>query len=304
MEYRPLAHERHDRYKVSVEEYVYFRQHGYLVVRGLVSTTQVALLRRGMDKAFLSRFSHEGEPLEGERLRERILAGFARMHMLHRSEPIFERFLLHPRILDVLEAILSPDVLCLQTMAFMNPPNYGGQGWHQDSSYIMTYPDTVTAASLAVDPMDRENGCLWVAPGSHCEPVYPDERGTFIHAVDVFADLESVRNTSRWDDENTLTRFVAKYPNLKPLVLEPGDVAFWHGHLFHRSYPNQTMDRWRRSFVCHYCDARSWVPWTHNSGDDPSEHILARGTTHQPYGLPKFGTPCAALEHARVDATR
>lgn len=198
---------------------------------------------------------------------------------------------MHPRILDVLEAILAPDILALQTMAFMNPPGYGGQGWHQDSAYIPTYPDTLVGASLAVDAMVVENGCLWVAPGSHCEPIYPDERGSFLHSVGAFADLESVEKTSHWDHENTLTRFVAKYSTLIPLLLEPGDVAFWHGHLFHRSFPNQMKDRWRRSFVCHYCDARSWVPWVHNADDDPTQHILARGTTHQPHGLPRFSTP-------------
>lgn len=39
-----------------------------------------------------------------------------------------------------------------------------------------------------------------------------------------------------------------------------GDVWFFEGHILHRSYPNRTSDRWRRVFVNHYCNARSWVP--------------------------------------------
>ena len=54
-----------------------------------------------------------------------------RMHMLHRVDETVERFILHPRILDVLEVLVGPDVSCLQSMLFWNPPGHGGQGWHQ-----------------------------------------------------------------------------------------------------------------------------------------------------------------------------
>ena len=45
-----------------------------------------------------------------------------RIHMLHRKHALHERFLLQPRILDVLEALIGPDVLALQTMLFLKPP--------------------------------------------------------------------------------------------------------------------------------------------------------------------------------------
>jgi hypothetical protein len=57
--------------------------------------------------------------------------------------------------------------------------------------------------------------------------------------------------------------------------------------MFHRSYPNRTKDRLRRSYVCHYVNARSWLGW--NGGNE--SHILARGRTHLPYGKTVFGTP-------------
>ena len=85
-----------------------------------------------------------------------------------------ERFLLHARILDVLEALIGPDVLALQTMLFFNAPGMGGQGWHQDAYYITTYPDTLIGTWLALERADEENGCVWIAPGSQCEPIEPD----------------------------------------------------------------------------------------------------------------------------------
>lgn len=81
--YRPVAQERPDRYRVSVEEYVHFRRHGYLIVHGLVPKPQVEVLRRAMDKAFRARFSEDDKPLGEEELRRRMLLGVTRMHMLH-----------------------------------------------------------------------------------------------------------------------------------------------------------------------------------------------------------------------------
>ncbi len=81
-----------------------------------------------------------------------------------------------------------------------------------------------------------------------------------------------------------------------------------HPHILHRSHPNRSASRWRRAFVCHYCNARSWVPWNHGApyeGEAANDlHILARGTTHLPFAQPQFGTPCAAQEAEAGGASR
>jgi Phytanoyl-CoA dioxygenase (PhyH) len=90
-----------------------------------------------------------------------------------------------------------------------------------------------------------------------------------------------------------------RWPQLGAVELDPGDVVFFGGHVLHRSQANLSADRSRRSFVAHYCNARSLVPWD----DEPlapgetgnARHILARGRTHLPYAQPLFGTPCAAI---------
>jgi phytanoyl-CoA hydroxylase len=79
-------------------------------------------------------------------------------------------------------------------------------------------------------------------------------------------------------------------------------VVFFAGHILHRSLRNRSRTRSRRSFVGHYCNARSLVPWNHGQpyeGDSANyQHILARGTTHLAYGQPRFGTTCAANQPA------
>ena len=218
-----------------------------------------------------------------------------RVHMLSRTRPEAERALLNPRILDVVETLAGPDIYALQHMYFMNPPGMGGQGWHQDSCYIKTHPDTLIGAWVALEDVDEENGCLWIVPGSDHEPVYPPAEvgGGRVHAPEAFSDLQDVRNVSHHDDDvNTLSGIVANYPPPIPVPLRAGDVLFFHAHLFHRSYANRSADRYRRSCVHHYCNARSFVAWDHDGYEGESgnyRQILARGLTP----LPRSARKCS-----------
>jgi phytanoyl-CoA hydroxylase len=296
---------RVDRYKVKVSEYVDYHHNGFVVIKGLVPREDVEELQ-GLATGLL-----KGEieipglaPLMPGASLDQLYGRFSRIHMLHRVNATAEKHLLNPRVLDVLEALIGPDVLALQTMLFLNPPGRGGQGWHQDSYYITTFPDVLIGSWLALDKADEENGCLWIIPGSHAQPIYPTpDRAQTVHAEDSFDDLDEVQNVSDMDEtRNTLNRVVRQYPPPVPVPADPGDVVFFHGHVLHRSFPNRTADRMRRAFVSHYTNARSWVPWNHGmTWEGPSAnylHILARGRTHLPFAKPPFDTPCAALEPA------
>jgi phytanoyl-CoA hydroxylase len=258
---------------VTVDEYVRYHEQGFLIVRGRVGRAEVDEL-----------LAHVGEEVPG-----------GRAHFLHRELEIHERFLLHPRILDVVEGLIGPDVLALQTMLFVKRPGGEGQGYHQDSYHIVTQPDTLIGAWLALDRADTENGCLWVTAGSQHEPVYPDVDESSHHGGDVhLADIQAVAGADDPDEtRNELTAVAARYPGREqPAVLDPGDAVFFGGHVLHRSHANRSRDRLRRSFVAHYCSARSYVPWD----DDPpprgemrnDRHILARGSSHLPHAKPRF----------------
>jgi phytanoyl-CoA hydroxylase len=313
--YIPKSPDRDDRYLVSVKEYTQFSRDGYLIVRGLLSKEDIDRLyslaerTRSMGKESEVSVKPEDEapfkpgddPLKAE------FAQQTRVHMVSRIDADAEWGMLHPRILDVTEALIGPDVYALQSMMFLNPPGRGGQGWHQDSYYIKTHPDTMLGAWIALEEVDEDNGCLWVVPGSNHEPIYPPDglNGGNVHALNAFKDLSAVHHVSHLDDEvNTLSKVVAKYPPPISVPMKPGDVLFFHSHLFHRSYPNRTGDRYRRSYVCHYCNARSWIPWDHDGYEGDSgnyRQILARGRTHLPYAEPVFGTEVFLSEE--VDTT-
>lgn len=289
-------HRSYERYRVSVEEYRTYRRDGYLVVRGLFDEEDLRELIAHTEELIYGKIEIPGFPppppnATMEELEKRLL----RIHMLHRHMEIEERFMLHPRLLDVLEALIGPDVLAMQTMLFIKPPGGLGQGYHQDSYYIPTFPDSLCGVWTALERADRENGCLWMVEGSQAEPIYPPEHG-YGYGNRELKDIEAVAKVGgAWNDdadmENGLRPVVAKYTGREvPVELEAGEAAFFGGHIIHRSLQNRSATRFRRAFVTHYCNARSFTPW--DGGNH--QHILARGRTTMPYAQPKFGTPCAA----------
>jgi phytanoyl-CoA hydroxylase len=319
----------HEPYRVSVEEYRTFREHGFLVVRGLVSADEIAELRQHTEDLMQGRLPEQQARYMAERDTARdggvTCQGleappahlspvekaqyFLRIHMLHRQLELHERYMLHPRVLDVLQILIGPDVLAMQTMLFLKPPGKPGQGWHQDSYYIPTHPDTLCGAWIAVDDCDETNGAMWFARGSQNEPVYPPRNGYGYgdKGIRDIAHVDGVSNPN--DNENDLSRIADRYPQVL-VAAKAGDVVFFGGHVLHRSKTNFTLDRFRRAFVSHYCNARSFTQWgadapANNPHASPTvdpitkmtngSHILARGDTHLPFARPRFGTPCAAL---------
>ena len=284
--------------RLPVADYVAFRRDGYLILRGLLPAAHVQELRDHTDALLDGRETLNGYiDAATKEDRERQLL---RVHQGHFRHELWERYLLHPRILDVVQALQGPDVIALQTMLFTKAPGAFGQGFHQDSFYIPTFPDSLIGAWIAIERADEENGCLWVSPGSQHEPIYPPVNGYGFGQTDL-ADIPAVSNVGGHcnddlDAQNTLKPIADRYGRGEiPVVLEPGDVVFFGGHVFHRSLSNKTVHRYRRSLVNHYANARSFMTWCGGN----AEQILARGNTHLPFAQPKFGTPCAANDPVR-----
>lgn len=313
-----MSGNEYNRYQLTVEDYVRFHKQGYLIIRKLVSQEELAELKAHTEDILTGRLTLEdidarpaptesgkvphSSILDPTRVSE-IERRYVRIHMLHKKFEIHERFLLHPRILDVVEALIGPDVMALQTMLFLKPPGSDGQGWHQDSYYIPTLPDTLLGAWLAIDPADDENGCLHVLVGSQHEPIHPSVENRRLHypygeisGLSVFpGEFHSATDESK----NGLMAVVRRYAPEAEVVVsaDPGDVVFFGGHILHRSLANRSRNRFRRAFVAHYANARSYTEWGGGNGN----HILARGRTHLPFARPRFGTPCAALHPPPVE---
>ncbi len=72
------------------------------------------------------------------------------------------------RILDAVESVLGPDILCWGSSLFVKEAGDPGfVAWHQDSYYWDLEPADVCSAWIAFAPSLRENGAMQVIPGSH-----------------------------------------------------------------------------------------------------------------------------------------
>ena len=74
----------------------------------------------------------------------------------------------HPKILDAVEDVIGPDILCWTTNFFIKEAsNPGFVSWHQDSTYWGLDPDDVITAWVAFTDVTPENGYMQFMPGSH-----------------------------------------------------------------------------------------------------------------------------------------
>ena len=133
-----------------------------------------------------------------------------------------------PRILDLVEDIIGPDILCWTTHWFIKEartPQY--VSWHQDSRYWGVESDRFVSVWLALSPATRESGCLRVLPGSHL--------------------TEPMDHVDTWAEHNMLTRgqSIPDIDESRALDLElaPGEIALFDYRLAHASGPNASDDR-------------------------------------------------------------
>lgn len=81
------------------------------------------------------------------------------------------RFLLDDRVLDLVECLLGPKIILWSSHFIGKEPLVGrATPWHRDSDYWngrLDRFDQIVTVWLALDDVDRDNGCMQVLAGSH-----------------------------------------------------------------------------------------------------------------------------------------
>ena len=134
----------------------------------------------------------------------------------------------HPRVLDLVEAIIGPDILLFNSEFIIKEPHAASHvSWHQDLTYWGLSHDDPVSMWLALSPATALSGCMRMIPGSH-------KQGRRDHVTT--------------DDEaNVLLQgqTVAGVAEDAAVMcpLEPGQASFHHGWTLHASMPNRSDDR-------------------------------------------------------------
>ena len=167
-----------------------------------------------------------GEPLKGA--------------LRHKSHLLFSwlgDLVRHGRIVDAIEDLYGPDLLCWTTNFFIKEANNPAfVSWHQDSTYWgLDKPDVVTAW-VALTPSNRANGAMEFIPGTHKADQIPHR--------DTFAKNNLLTRGQEVAVEVDASKAVA-------IELQPGEISLHHVRLVHGSPPNPSNDR-RIGFAIRY----------------------------------------------------
>jgi ectoine hydroxylase-related dioxygenase (phytanoyl-CoA dioxygenase family) len=145
----------------------FYRENGYVHVRGVFDTAEVEAMRAAIDRilADVEGTANDANHRWSAAEKETVLKGF---HNVQYHDAAFTCAATHPRMVEVLTQLIGPNVQLHHTKMLVKPPEKGAPfPMHQDYPYFPHERHTVLAASVHLDDTDEENGCLHVVPGSH-----------------------------------------------------------------------------------------------------------------------------------------
>ena len=133
-----------------------------------------------------------------------------------------------PHILDPVEDLIGPNILCWTTHWFIKEPRSESYvSWHQDNNYWGLDTKDLVSVWIALSPATLESGCMRMLPGSHLNPPMPH--------VDTRA------------EHNMLTRgqTIMDIDESKAVDIElkTGEAARFDYSIAHASPPNRSDDR-------------------------------------------------------------
>lgn len=234
--------------RLTREQWSHFRDHGYVIVRSLLSGRELGVLRGEIDNIMLggagAQYANlmmeldapaEGKPAFSTGFKGATL-DYKRIQGLE-LVPVFRRYIQQPMFRDGCKRVYGSKaaVSVFRAMLVNKPPHRGARiGWHQDCwNYLDSNP--VLTVWTALDPATAESGCLQIVPGSHkCGHISPEDTSGFL--------------TDAMISEHCRDRDVVF------LNMAAGDVAFLHNQLLHASDVNRS-ERHRRALSVCYMDA-------------------------------------------------
>jgi ectoine hydroxylase-related dioxygenase (phytanoyl-CoA dioxygenase family) len=150
-------------------------------------------------------------------------------HKPHLYSTTIDAIVRSPAILDRVEGILGPDILCWETVLFIKEPRDPAYiSWHQDVAYWGLEPYDILTAWVALSPSTRETGCMRVLPGSHA--------GEIAAHKDTFAPNNMLSRGQEMQVEVDESK-------VADIVLKPGEMSLHHVKIAHGSDPNTGSDR-------------------------------------------------------------
>lgn len=163
---------------------------------------------------------------------ERRAGGPIQSNMRHKVHLLFtwaNELVHHPTILDAVEDLIGPDILCWTTSFFIKEARDPAfVSWHQDSTYWGLDPCDVVSAWVAFSDVPMASGPMKFLPGSHL--------------------WDQVAHRDTFNENNLLSRgqeidVGIDESQAVPVTLKAGEISLHHIRVAHGSEPNTSGDR-------------------------------------------------------------
>ena len=184
----------------------------------------------------------------------------------HLPFPWLNELIRNPVMLDAVEDIIGPNILCWGSSFFTkNAHDPRFVSWHQDTTYYGLQPRETLTAWFAFTESKVESGCMRVIAGSQAD-------GARRH-METFAkdNLLSRGQTVEDVDESRAV----------DVELEAGEISFHSETVIHGSNPNESDDR-RLGYSIHFI-----APHVHQTLFDHATAALLRGADTHGYWEPE-----------------
>lgn len=244
MESKPMTEVVDSSTKLTVSQLSNYQLHGFLVLRHVFSPAEIQNLRNESERLLTER----RDLINPNNLRCRYMAHhqtgeplFEVFDPVNDISPVCERFCEDPRIVSLVESLYGEPACLFKEKLIFKPPGALGYKLHQDIPLAWKdFPRTFLTVLLPIDPSSEENGCTEVFSGYHNDFLSAD--GSVYMLPDDCVDEQ--RRTC--------------------LILNPGDIAVFHGLTPHRSASNQSGQMRRVLYISY--NARS------DGGDQRESH--------------------------------
>ena len=256
----------------AIEQY---NREGYYFPVKILNEEQVA-----SNRTLLETFeATQGKPVAG--------AQRSKCHLLFKWVDDLMR---HPKILDAVEDLIGPDLLCWNTIFWIKEAGSESfVSWHQDLRYWGLDANDLVTVWVALSPATIESGCMHVLPGSHKGDLLPHKDG--------------------YEPDNLLTRgqeIEVEVDESKTVAmpLQPGEMSLHNVRLAHASGPNRSQDR-RIGISLHYMPTQSqqmageWDSAALVRGEDRFGHF-----EHAPRPSKDFDPVAVQFHEKATNATR
>lgn len=173
-----------------------------------------------------------------------------------------------PEIVQRLNAVLGPDLICWRSEMFPKYPGDEGTDWHQADTFAhasgkpqIVWPGNqrfggAITVWTALTEANEANGCLRFMPGTHEEMFYDESKGMKFDPTNVNAvEKDGIKRGFYGYDYRNLQ----KDPNWKPdeskavsIVMKPGEFVIFWSTLMHSSFPNTSQNETRLGYASRY----------------------------------------------------